>query len=410
MSGKFEMPPFKQAAAILRRTTERLAREVVDPSTEAPNWSDLEWAIARASAAMQGISTLLANRVPWSGPPIWQSFLTEQKEQSLLCFAKAGSLIDRIDDALRRSGIPAVALKGSAIRKLDLYAPGERPMSDVDLLVRPVDLESARAALESLDYQLSYTTSRHAIFAPRDISQPPGFGEHVENPLRIELHTAVGEALPFRKVDITAAIDGGEWRSGLNAYPRLAVLLMHVALHTAGNMRAHSLRQIQLLDIAALGRELDDDDWHWLLTRGAERAWWIFPSLFLSERYCTASVPADVLGEARKICPRLLRAAVARSDLTDVSWSNLRIPAFPGIAWSRTPLEAMRFMRSRLLPSRAALAELEQDRRHNESLNRVPWYGLRHGSRILRWMVSHPPRVQTFVSVERALESANDFT
>jgi hypothetical protein len=107
------------------------------------------------------------------------------------------------------------------------------------------------------------------------------------------------------------------------------------------------------------------------------------------------------------MCPRLLRVAAKRQSLTSVSWSNLHIHAFPGIAWSRTPVDALRFVRSRILPSRQSLAELDVARQAQPQLNQVPWYGLTHGRRIARWVFSQPPRVQTMVSVRAALENAN---
>jgi hypothetical protein len=74
------------------------------------------------------------------------------------------------------------------------------------------------------------------------------------------------------------------------------------------------------------------------------------------------------------------------------------------MAWSRNPLDALRFMLSRALPSRRALAELEVARHAQPQLDEVPWYGASHASRILRWLVARPPRVQTMVSVRAALE------
>jgi len=111
----------------------------------------------------------------------------------------------------------------------------------------------------------------------------------------------------------------------------------------------------------------------------------------------------EVLRAARAACPRILRLAAERRSLTDVSWSNLRIHAFPGIAWSRTPLDALRFVRSRVLPSGTSLAELEIARQAQPQLDAVPWYGVSHGRRIVRWLFSRPPRVQTIVSVMAAL-------
>jgi hypothetical protein len=111
-----------------------------------------------------------------------------------------------------------------------------------------------------------------------------------------------------------------------------------------------------------------------------------------------------VIRSLRARCPRALRFASDRASLTDVSWSNLRIHAFPGIDWSRTPNDALRYIRSRLVPSRRALADIASTVRRQPHLERLPWYGVSHGQRIVRWLVSRPPRVQTILSVTAALE------
>jgi hypothetical protein len=199
----------------------------------------------------------------------------------------------------------------------------------------------------------------------------------------------------------------GAVRPGLNNDPDLVSLLLHLLLHAAGNMRAHALRNIQLHDIAFVASLLYDNDWQALLEqpRDRERRWWLFPPLVLTARYYPQHVPPQILRAARAACPRILRLAAARQSLTDVSWSNLRIHALPGIVWSRSPLDALRFMASRVAPSRRSLAQLEVAMRDQPQLERVPWYGVSHGRRILRWLFSRPPRVQTIVSVRAALES-----
>jgi hypothetical protein len=85
--------------------------------------------------------------------------------------------------------------------------------------------------------------------------------------------------------------------------------------------------------------------------------------------------------------------------LTDVSWSNLRIAAFPGIEWSRSMLETLRYANSRILPGKAALGELELVVSLMPEMRTIPWYGQRHATRIVRWLFTRPPRVQTMRSV-----------
>ncbi len=403
------MPTFRALAAALRRTTERLAQELTHPSDSQPDWTETEWTIARSVAAMQGISALLANTLRWEGLPSWRTFLAEQREQSCLRHEHIGSLLERIDAVTRERKVGCVALKGAAIRGLGLYRPGERPMGDVDLLVADRDLRSIAAAMADIDYAEAFTTDRHRVYEPLRKVEPRGFGEHVENPLKIEIHTAVAERLPERKKDDTERQRPRPERTGLNNYPDLVALLLHLLLHAAGNMRAHALRQIQLHDIAMVASLLDQSDWRRLLAQSdGEEPWWMFPPLVLTARYYPERVPEAVLRTAGAACPRILRVASARHSLTDVSWSNLRIYAFPGIEWSRTPLDVVQLVRARVAPTRRSFAELALARRAQPLLDDVPWYGISQGGRILRWLFSRPPRVQTIASVRAALESVDE--
>lgn len=397
MSGA-TLPSFGKIRAALRKTTEHLARELHAPTAKAPAWNDFEWSIARAVAAMQGTSTLLAKRLLWHGPGGWHEFLHEQLELGLARDLRISALLAAVDTTLREAGIGCVALKGAALRSQGIYSPGERPMGDIDLLARADDLARVDDCLRALDYLPAYVTRRHHVYEPSRKTPGVAFGEHPDNPLKIEVHTHIADALPARPVDITAGLWRESVRPGLNPYRDAAALMKHLLLHAAGNMRAHGLRQVQLHDIALFARNLDAHHWAALLEN-----WWVLPPLDLTERYYPGCIPAQVLVVARKRCTPLLRLAAARNTLSEVSWSNLRIAAFPGIAWSRTPLEALRFVRSRVIPGQLAIDELQNVQAAQPALRQFPWYGLSHTSRILRWLFSTPPRVQTMVSVCAAL-------
>jgi hypothetical protein len=60
-----------------------------------------------------------------------------------------------------------------------------------------------------------------------------------------------------------------------------------------------------------------------------------------------------------------------------------------------------------MVPSRVALRELERGAAQIPAAGEVPWYGLSHVSRIVRWIFGRPPRVQTLLSVRAALEGLN---
>jgi hypothetical protein len=402
MSPAIPLPPYRVLAAALRVTTERLAREVAAPSAIAPDWNPVEWIVARAASAMQGISVLLANRLAWRGPQGWQDFLSTQRRQAQHRHEHIGFLLRQIDGCLSAAGLACVALKGSALRRYGMYAAGERPMGDVDLLVQPGELARVAQALRSLDYLSATRTRRHLALEPR-LGGPLAFGEHPDNPLKIELHEVVAEPLPWRPVDITAALWTQKPRPGLNDYAHSRELMRHLLLHAAGNIRAHALRQVQLHDISELGATFRDDDWAALLDTpdSGGGAWWMWPVLELTGRYYPASVPTRA-ADFRQRCPPLLRAASTHHTLARISWSNLRIAAFPGICWARSLREALGFMRSRIAPRREALEELELSLRMLPSLRQVPWYGEKHVARMIRWVFSRPPRVQTLVSVRAA--------
>src|SRR5579863_2794214 len=160
------MPPIAVVQAALHRITESLAAGLDDLGAAPPAWSELEWRLAPAVAAMHGISPLLAAAPRWQGPPHWASFLAEQRRHTLLRQQRIAELVATIDDHCRGAGIAIVALKGAALQRAGVYAAGERPMADLDLLVHPSDVETTVAVLLALSYRDAGTTWKHQGFEP----------------------------------------------------------------------------------------------------------------------------------------------------------------------------------------------------------------------------------------------------
>ena len=241
----------------------------------------------------------------------------------------------------------------------------------------------------------------------------PGIlGEHVDNPIKIEVHTRIAEQLPVASTDIHAGLlFPSAAHPGLNEYSSAAALMMHLLLHAAGNIRARALRLVQLHDIALLAERLNADaDWNNLLAArpGGRTLWWALAPMMLTARYYPAALPPELFTHLGIECPWRLRVLARRQQLTDVSWSNIRVEAFPGLEWSRTPRDAVAFMRSRIWPSREARLELKEGHAQIPGSASIPWYGISHPARILRWMFSRPPRVQTLLSVRAALDQCTD--
>jgi putative nucleotidyltransferase-like protein len=405
------LPPLMTIAAALRKTTEFLARELVAPTAHPPEWTDFEWRIARAATAMHGVSSLLCAGLRWAGPESWRQFLGEQRDHAVGRHLQIVRLLDAIDSEARARGIALVALKGAALYARGIYAAGERPMGDIDLLIPPNASEAMAQLLGSCGYTIEHIHRREQVFRPANSTIPPAdrLGEHVDNPIRVEVHTRIAEPLPVLGTDITPSIFPRSAHAGVNEYPSAASLMMHLLLHAAGNMRARALRLIQLHDVALLAARFVRDDWEELLTaRPDDRGpWWAFAPLMLTARYYPGVIPESVLAELRTHCPTLLRKHTHRQGLVGVSWSNILIEPFPGVEWSRTPGEALRFMRSRIWPSRDALRELNEGAAQIPDVSAVPWYGVSHGKRILRWIFTRPPRVQTLLIVRAALSQGH---
>lgn len=397
-------PSFEVIEAALRSATEYLARQPTAPAAAAPDWNDTQWRIAKAVVAIQGMAVQLAATARWRGPDHWESFLRGQQRQTLLRHDLIRERLADLHAAAMAAGLPFVALKGAALYRTGIYDAGERPMGDIDLLTRPGDMPTAKCLLVDMGYVEVLDSSRHVTFEPRDAGGHVGYGEHVANPIKVELHSQIAEGLPVAKVDITRHVFPVRGTPGLNDYPSNAALMLHLLLHAAGNIRARALRQIQLHDIALLAPKLGAHDWAVLEAAAGPRGpWWALPPLALTMRYYPGVIPDGVLATTRRGCPVLLARASRGHALADVSWSRFRIQAFPGIEWSTTPLEAARFAMSRLWPTPEALGQLRLTVQRHSWAKEIPWYGQSHLTRIARWLVSRPPRVQTLYSVRAAL-------
>jgi hypothetical protein len=398
------LPPMRWIAATLRETTETLARQLHMPDVAAPAWDRSEWRVARAVAAIHGISPLLATGLPWRGPEAWHEFLEMQRDHTRRRHERVLGLLARLDEAARKRGVSMVALKGAALHDLGIYQPGERPMSDIDLLVRPCDGQAAGTLIESLDYEFCFEIWKHAVFTPRAGEAAACIGEHADNPIKIELHTAIAEQLPFARCEISELILPQEQSKGVSFYRSRGALMAHLLIHAAGTMALNGMRALHLHDIARLARTLDGQDWDCIIALGQSgRLWWALPPIALTQRYFPGVIPDLVIEHAIHACAWPLRSVCARRELTDVSLSNPRIHAFPGFEWSRTPRELLHYVSSRVRPRRELLEMRKQYGKYQSLGTDAPWVRSSQLVRMARWACGSTARVDTMASVRAAL-------
>lgn len=396
------LPPKAEVRAALQRTTLRLAEELREPQASAPQWSEFEWRVAMAVASMHGITGLLAERLHWRGHEVWQAFLAEQRAGTAQRLVRVRALLGRLDAAAREAGIAVQILKGSALIEIGLYAPGTRPMSDVDLLVRPEQFEMAGALIERLGYEPLAHAWKHREYIPVNAGDARAFGEHDGNPVKIDLHSRVAERLPRREVDITGRISRLGDAAGLASYPSMGALMLHLLIHASGNLCVYCIRLIHLHDIAKLAPRLAPQDWVGLFAGNGD--WWLYPVLRLVDCSFPARIPAWVLERAASVCPQDLRRHAMTYRIEDVSISRFSAPALPGIEWVDSPREALAYLKTRLYPGREASREMRRAQRGHAPLQTTAWGRMPRWQRALHWIGGHPPRAITMYSVQRALQ------
>jgi hypothetical protein len=397
------LPPLRIVRHGLRRTTEALAAELARPGGATPAWNELEWRLATAVAVAHGVSPLLCGCCAWENLP-WRRFLESQREHVELRHRRIDALLQRIDADARAAGLALVPLKGAALHALGIYAPGERPMADIDLLVREDDAAAAIELLLQLGYVESFAQWKHRVFKPATGQPFAGLGEHRDTPVNIELHTRIRERLPVAPVDISARVHPRQPQPGLNPYPSHGALMSHLLLHAAGNMCGRSLRLLHLHDIALLAARMAAGDWAALWDGDAEPPWWALPPLRLAARYYPEAIPAAVLALLERDCPLLLRTISRRQSLTQVSCSELWLHAFAGIEWSRSVHEAGRYLRNRVSPPQEALEERADMARTQLWLQGQDWVTSPHRRRVLTWLTRPVPRMDILYVVRAALD------
>jgi hypothetical protein len=398
----------RKLQAVLAQVTETLAHELAHPTPKAPDWSDFEWNIAKAVAAMHGVSPLLSRSLRWRGPEGWMHFLDEQRNHVTRRHARIEKLLLQIDRRAREADVGIMSLKGVALHALGLYTGGERPMADVDLLVHPRDVARAVRLIESLGYRECRTSFKERAFAPLESHSSGALGEHSNNDISIELHERICERLPFHVTDVTEAVLPQRLPSGLNGYSSRAALMTHLLLHTAGEMTIKAVRLVQLHDLALVGRRMTEADWEELLQWSSRdrRLWWALPPLRLTLRYYPLSIPSRALRALESDCPWILHRSARRPILSDVSFSHLWVEAFPGIEWTRSILEMLRYAAGRVRPNAEQLATRAASAVSQDWAVDSHWASLSQGRRIARWLVSRQVRPVTMHVLRAALAGA----
>jgi hypothetical protein len=246
----------------LRDLCDLLAAWVDDSPARPPEWTAARWVSFRDAARVHGVAPLLGRRL--AARPAWPAWrataagewLARQHEMSRRRAARLRADLRAVLAAFAGAGVAVMPLKGLALAAL--YAdPAERPMADLDLLVRSADLERGVALLGELGYEAIFAGRKHVKLArPSDREIADEESEHLDNPRPIELHPACGEWLDDERIELTplmwAMARPGELVGAPAWLPDPAAHWLYLLVHASHHLLINRFRLVQLLDLRLL--------------------------------------------------------------------------------------------------------------------------------------------------------------
>lgn len=219
--------------------------------------------------------------------------------------------------ALLAADIPVVFLKGAAVGAHFDATFRQRPMTDLDLLIRPADAERAQACVQACGWQeMAEPRFRELLQGYQHL--PPFIDPTLEG-LRLELHTRLlppdssfgitAETLWDTAVPCAAPFVGART-------PELAHLLVHTAVHYAWQ---HALHFGAWRTFRSVGLIVRAPDWHWdplvALARATKAHTSCYWTLRLAQGLSGIPVPESVLAALAPPTPEPVRRMLDRHFL-----------------------------------------------------------------------------------------------
>lgn len=278
------------------------------------SFSEQDWAAILVFAQAQGVAPLVYATLHATGcfqslPQKAQDSLRDMYYQSLAQNSLLLRDLKSILSALQAAQIPAVVLKGAHLA-VALYPDiALRPMHDLDVLVREVDFDRARHALETIGY-----TQPFPVLSQR-VTREVGFELYLSKPggqtPGVELHWG----LVGGRDDRRGASVSWFWEStqpfslpsqpfdpecirALNPTSNLLYLCGHLFLeHGGASERLLWLYDIHLL----LCQKADEIKWDEVIKKAGELGWTqpLFSGLWAAQQDLESSLPEGLLDDLR---------------------------------------------------------------------------------------------------------------
>jgi hypothetical protein len=249
---------------------------------------------------------------------------------------------------LGEHGITVMVLKGGHTAYRYFPEPGTRPATDIDVLLRPQDVEPAARVLRSLGFSEVDTFGLpHRSHWARPAHQAVVSLEvaHVDNPWSLDVHGSLDRTYSpgvMARFGAVAFSDGERWDAF--ARPTLVLrqplLTAYLACNASGDLAMLSLLRLAELVLVMRSDFGSTQAWAALaaLLADTRTERFAFPALELAERFVPGTVPAEILARLSAVTPARLRRRVART--TPASAQALKpLPWDEKLIWAASPRE-----------------------------------------------------------------------
>ena len=339
-----------------------------DVETAVAQWTQPEWEAALWVVYWQNALPWLADRVAESGLVLpeevngrLQAINHASRERTKLMLDACVEILA----AFKKAGIETILLKGAVLAPLIYQDSLQRPLADLDLLIRPQDVAASRdIMLNQLGYRYYSRSAEDEVYL-RGERQANIWAPDNVHP--VEVHFTLREEYAGIGYELAEVIwrESGErpyWQNTTARIPNPAALLLHVCAHTTSDWIIQRGRLMHIDDIRQLCAAMQPADWQTfdrLVQPGTAR--FIYPALAFVGKYTQLDIPANTLKSLRENCPPALLHWLAQTELAEASESNPTNRSGIGLdiaRWlARSRLDMIRFWLRSFFPRRYNLAK-----------------------------------------------------
>lgn len=326
------------------------------------SWDEAEWEAAIWVVYWQNSLPWLAQRLRATGIAIPGALEQQLWDIEADSRERTRRMLDNtveLLEALAARGIEALLLKGAVLAASYYPDPLLRPLADLDLLVRPRDLQASIEATRQLGYHFYSRSAEDIVFLRGDRKRNIWAADNVHP---VELHYKLTEEYAGVGYDMAEAMWGRSgrkpfWQEQDALVPLPSALLHHVCAHATSDWLIQRGRLMHLDDIRKIAAHMEEADWSAFQTAVMpSHARFVYPALAFAGKYCRISIPEAILDYLRSNCPPNLLAWIHATELADNSESNPAIRSGIGLDMarrlSRSRLEIARFWLRSLFPRR----------------------------------------------------------